>query len=410
MLQLFVVLIAMGLIPVLLKFKLSIGVALFILGVFTGVAGGLPPADIVRAFTAVFTVKSSLTSVLIIIEIGMLSILMNRYGILKRMEQALLKLVPNDRAIIMLMPAMVGALQAPGGAALSAPFVNTLGQEMGMDPARRSNVNVVCRHILPLLVPYSANVIVALSLAPDIKMAHLILLNLGFVIAMQIAGYIFLVRKSDKKELPGVSGGEWLRALGEFLYTFSPILLAVALNMFFHLNYILTVPAAIVLVFFMCDKKDFGKQLLNSIDRRTAVLITGVYFFQNVVRSLSKLMDFFRALFTGQSLWVFLVLVAVVGVLFGLATGLMYLPLGVLVPIAMSLPYASYNARLVAMFYTFNWCFIGYLFSPIHLCQLLSDQATGATVRERYKNYLPLLATLPFLILGLYFVYSLVLG
>jgi hypothetical protein len=410
MLQLIVVLVAIGLIPVLLRFKLPIGVALFILGVFVGVAGGLSPQTIFVSFTRVFTVKSSLTSVLIVIEIGMLSILMNRYGILKRMEKALLQLVPNDRAIIMFMPAMIGALQAPGGAALSAPFVNDLGSEMGMERAQRSNVNVVCRHILPLLVPYSANVIVALSLAPEIKMVHLLALNLGFVILMQIAGYFFLVRKSEHKTIPKVSGGQWFTALGEFFFTFSPILLAVALNMIFGWDYTITVLFAMGLVFLICDKKDFGRQLIGSFDKKTAILIIGVYFFQNVVRSLADLMGFFQRLFTGQSQWIFLILVAVVSVLFGLATGLMYLPLGVLVPIAMSLPYASYNARLVAMFYTFSWCFIGYLFSPIHLCQLLSDQATGATVKERYTNYAPMLITMPIICIGLYFVYNLILA
>jgi hypothetical protein len=410
MLQLIVVLVAIGLIPVLLRFKLPIGAALFILGIFVGVAGGLSPKIIFMSFSRVFTVRSSLNSVLIIIEIGMLSILMNRYGILKRMENALLQLIPNDRAIIMFMPAMVGALQAPGGAALSAPFVNGLGTEMGMSRAQRSNINVVCRHILPLLVPYSANVIVALSLAPGIKMLHLVALNLGFVILMQIAGYIFLVRKSEHKVIPGVSGAQWIKALGEFFLTFSPILLAVALNAFLGWDYTITVLFAIGLVYLLCDKKDFPRQLLGSFDKRTAILIVGVYFFQNVIRNLSALMSFFQRLFTGQSQWAFLVLVALVAVLFGLATGLMYLPLGVLVPIAMSLPWASYNARLVAMFYTFSWCFVGYLFSPIHLCQLLSDQATGATVKERYTNYLPVLIALPFVIVGLYFVYNLILA
>jgi hypothetical protein len=96
--------------------------------------------------------------------------------------------------------------------------------------------------------------------------------------------------------------------------------------------------------------------------------------------------------------------------LFGIATGLMYLPLGVLVPIAMNLPYASETHRLIALSYTFCWCFIGYFFSPIHLCQLLSDQETGCTVGERYRTYIPFLIILPIIPAALYFVYSLVLA
>jgi len=87
----------------------------------------------------------------------------------------------------------------------------------------------------------------------------------------------------------------------------------------------------------------------------------------------------------------------------------MYLSLGVLVPIAMSLSYGSEAARLIALSYTFCWCFIGYFFSPIHLCQLLTDQEVGCTVGERYKNYIPFMVVLPAIIVLLYFVYTMLL-
>ena len=124
---------------------------------------------------------------------------------------------------------------------------------------------------------------------------------------------------------------------------------------------------------------------------------------------MDDLLALFAALINGQSSLMFLTMVAVVGICFGLATGLMYLPLGVLIPIVVAAPHASEMALLVDLFYAFIWCFIGYLFSPLHLCQLLSDKETGCTVGERYKTYLPLMVVLPILVVALYFLYKLIL-
>lgn len=407
--QLIAVLLAIACIPVLLKRRLPVGPTLLLAGLLAGAVGGISPAAILGAFTRVFTSSASLTSVLIVIEIGMLSYLMNCYGILKRAEEALRKLVPNARAIIMLMPAMVGALQAPGGAALSAPFVNTLGSEMGLSKAQRANVNMIARHVLMLLVPFSANMLIIHDLVPDLSIAYLALLNLGFVILMQAAGFFFLLRGSAPIELPRVAGRERLRALGELLLTLSPIYLVILLNMAFGTPYTAALALSMLAVFLMSDKQDFPRRLGLSFNRNTAMMIVGVYFFQNIVGGMEDMLGLFRAMIGNQTGPAFLALIALVSTVFGVSTGLMYLSLGVLIPITAGLPYAGEAARLIAVSYTFCWSFIGYYFSPIHLCQLLTDQEVGCTVGERYRNYIPFLVTLPAITVLLNFVYSLLL-
>lgn len=405
--QLIAIILAIACIPILLKRKLTLGPTLLILGAGAGLIGGLSPAAVGRAFGDVFLVWSNLSSVLVVVEIGMLSALMTHYGILKRMEQALRKLIPNARAIIILLPAMIGALQAPGGAALSAPFVNQLGAEMGMTRAQRSNTNVVARHFLMLFAPFVTNMVIVQAAVPGVNILKLGLLNLGFALLDQTAGYFFLVRRTKKIEVEPVRGGERLRALGEFLLTFSPILIVILLNTILKLPFPAALIGSFVIVFLLGDKKEFLSRLVKSFNPKQAVMIVGVYFFQNVVGSMEDLLALFGGLIGGDSKLVFLVMVAVVGAMFGLATGMMYLPLGVLLPIAAAIPHVNEMALLVDLFYVFIWCFIGYFFSPIHLCQLLSDQETGATVGERYKTYLPLMITMPILPVALYFLYSL---
>jgi uncharacterized protein len=410
LLQLFAILLAIACIPILLKRRIPVGPTLVILGTVAGVVGKLPLATVLKAFTDVFTVSSTLNSVVVVVEIGMLSVLMSHYGILMRAEEALKKLIPSARAIIMFMPALVGILQVPGGAALSAPFVNTLGKEMGLTSAQRSNLNVICRHVFLLLLPFSLNMVIVHGLVPDVSIFLLGMLNLGFVVLMQLTGYVFLVRKTRRIEMPVVNGAERFKALWEFALCMLPIFLVIALNGAFKIPYAAALPFSMLTVFFLCGKKEFLTQLRRSFSPSLAAMIIGVYFFQNIVSGSEDLIGLFERLISGRSQWVFLVMMAVVATLFGIATGLMYLPLGVLVPIAMNLPYASEAHRLIALSYTFCWCFIGYFFSPIHLCQLLSDQETGCTVGERYRTYIPFLIILPIIPAVLYFVYSLVLA
>lgn len=407
--QLIAVLLAIACIPVLLKRKIAVGPTLLLAGILAGGLAGILPAAILEAFTDVFTSRASLSSVLIVIEIGMLSYLMNCYGILKEAETALRILVPNPRAIIMLMPTMVGALQAPGGAALSAPFVNNLGKEMGLSKAQRANINMIARHVLMLLLPFSTNMLIVHDLMPDLSIPGLAALNLGFVVLMQASGYFFLLRSSQPIDMPKAAPPERLKALGRLLFALAPIYLVIMLKAIFNIPYTAALIFSMLAVFFMSNKEDFRRRLIASFNRNTAMMIVGIYFFQNIVGGMDEMLELFRRLIGGQTGWAFLALVALAGTVFGLATGLMYLSVGILIPIAASLPYASESARLIALSYTFCWSFLGYYFSPIHLCQLLTDQEVGCTVGERYRNYLPFMVVLPAITVMLYFVYHLIL-
>ncbi|MEA4954441.1 MAG: DUF401 family protein [Pseudoflavonifractor sp.] len=409
MIQLFAVVAAILCIPLLTKMKISVGPTLIILGVFAGVLGRLPLSAIGQAFWNVFAVPSTLSSVLAVIEIGMLSTLMDHYGLLKRMELAMRRLLPNPRLIMMLMPALVGALQAPGGAALSASFTNHLGSEIGLTPAQRADVNVICRHVLMLIAPFSVNMVIVKSLAPNVDVIRLGLLNLGTVILMQVATYFVLLRKSHPLETAPQEEGSHGKALVELLLTLSPIFAVILLNTMLNVPFPAALLVSILLVFLIGDRKDFPQWLVRSFNPSLATMIIGVYFFQNIVSSMSELLSLFTNLVSGQSDLVFLAAVAGVGLLFGFATGLMYLPMGILIPIVATAPYASEMEMLIHLSYAFLWCFVGYVFSPLHLCQLLSDKETGATVGERYRTYLPLLPVLPVLTVFFYFFYQLIL-
>jgi len=393
MLQLVAIIVALILIPILIKLKVSSGYALIIAAAAAGFIGGLSLLEIGTAFIRVFTEWSSLSSVLIVIEIAMLGALMTHYGLFKRAEDSLKTFLPWPRLIIMLLPSVIGILQVPGGAALSAPFCNNLGKEMGLTPSQRADTNVICRHVFMLVTPFSTYVILVAGLAPTLNLLPFLLLSTVFAAITVIGSYVFFLRNSTPVELPRVSAGERVKHLGIFLLMLSPIWVVVALNLLLDISLVIAVPVAAIAVFFLSDKKDFLSSVAKTYKWSLTTMIVGVYFFQNISQQMEDLLQLVHQLLTNDSQLIFLIVVALASLLFGFASGLMLTALGVLTPIIVSI-FGGGIPLVINMFYVFCWSYVGYVFSPLHMCQILSNRECGCSFGEAYRTYLPMIVLL----------------
>ena len=123
---------------------------------------------------------------------------------------------------------------------------------------------------------------------------------------------------------------------------------------------------------------------------------------------MAELQQLVYQLLTNGSEVVFMVVIALAAVLFGLASGLMYTSLGILAPIIVSVSGGG-MPLLVNMFYVFCWSYIGYVFSPLHMCQILSDQECGCTIGERYRTYIPMILLLLVDVVAIYGLLTLLL-
>ena len=408
MFQVAAVIFALFLIPILLKCKIQNGWALIIAATVAGLVGRLSPAVVFQSFLQVFTEWSNFSSVLIIIEIATMGALMTRYGLFKRAEEALKTVLPRPRLIIMLLPSVIGMLQVPGGAALSAPFCNNLGRDMGLSRSQRANTNVICRHVFMLCAPFSTSVLIVTGLVPDLNLPLFLMTCLAFTAVMVVGNYVFFLRKSKPISLPQACAKEKAKQFGIFLLVLSPVWIVVGLNVLLGVHYTLAVLVGVLVVYVLSDKKNFMKTLAKSYNFSLTVMIVGIYFFQNIIKNMSALQELVYQLLASGSELVFMLVIALAALLFGLASGLMYTSLGILVPIIASVS-GSGSSLVVNLFYVFCCSYIGYVFSPLHMCQILSDQECGCTIGQRYRTYIPMMILLVAATLILYGVFSLVL-
>ncbi|HPF88867.1 MAG TPA: DUF401 family protein, partial [Candidatus Limiplasma sp.] len=127
MIQAIIVVAAFAMLPLLIgKCKLHISLAILICcGLIQLLA--LHSWEVLwHTVTEVFTL-SNINAVVAIVLIGVLSGLMKHYGLLDDIVQPAKLLVRNRKVLMGLIPAVIGFLSVPGGALLSAPFADELG-------------------------------------------------------------------------------------------------------------------------------------------------------------------------------------------------------------------------------------------------------------------------------------------
>ena len=402
------------LLPVILKVypkvfkgkKAPLGPILILTGLIIALVGGLSFGKIGDSFVRVFTTFSTLQTLIVVVEIGVLGSILKKYGILERIVRALEQLIPSKKALIMILPGIMGMLPVPGGAFLSAPFVDQLGTELKMSGEQKSVVNLYFRHFAMFVLPYNTTILTIGSVMPDLNIYSLIGLNLGFVVLLLAGAWFFYVRTAPdvKAEQSGSKG----KALLDVLMYMSPIYMAMVFNVVFGFDMYLAVFCCILLTFFLIgkDKSEYLKSAAAGFGVDTLLMLVGVYFMQNIVKNLDYVMSSVGTLLVGDSILTFILIVPLVGMAFGLSTGISMVPLGMLPFIAgMDLPGMS---QTVYAFYILVWSFLGYYFSPFHLCQLLTIKAMGCASGDVYKQHLRMMPVLAIGAVLLFFGYNMI--
>jgi len=408
--QFLAILIAFLLMPFWRKKKLGFGPTLLLTGCILSLIAGMEIPRAVGAFTGVFTTPNTVYTIIAVILVGVLGNLLKQYGILDRIVADLKVVVHNKKAIIMLLPAVMGLLSVPGGAHLSAPFVDSVGGEIGLPPQRRAALNLSFRHIAMFILPFTSSMIFITTVIPDINLYHLIALNAGFVVCMQLGAYFFYLRDAKSERTP--AAGDKGKALLDLILYLSPVYMVMVFNAILNRVAPVQVPMCasvflcIILTFFLIgsEKKNFLKHCWGGVSFSTLGMLVGVYFVQNLIKNLDAVISAINLAFSTSSGFTILLIVAVAAILFGLTTGLSLVPMGIILPLVATLP-LSYEMRLLYTFFVFIWSFLGYYYSPLHLCQLLTIQymkVDSLSVYKEHAKMVPYLMVVSFVLFYLY--------
>jgi integral membrane protein (TIGR00529 family) len=297
------------------------------------------------------------------------------------------------------IPAVYGLMPNPGGSLFSAPLVDNEGTKYNLNKDQKNFLNVWFRHIWFPIYPISQAMIIICSINfSNIPMGTLILANFIGFIAFVVIGIFFLRRFIGSRPKTKDKTPKNFQGLIYLLPPIVPLL-------FYPLKYIgltetrcflLGVLVSIFLLYVL-TKKDwitYGGIVKRSLTWKLAFAVFGIIIFQEMFKA-SQVHSLIQEMMSSVA-FPAIVIIIVIPFLLGALTGSDF---GALAPLSYSLvaPFFSFTgiSLLGLTSLIFISSFLGYLISPIHLCNVLSSDYLKTDTTRMYKFFIPaVLATL----------------
>jgi integral membrane protein (TIGR00529 family) len=414
MLNLIGVILAFIVIVILIRKKLNFGLSLFIGSLIVGVFSlqVISPIDIPKAIIEAsiysFEKQQIMTETL---ELALLMTLI--FVLAKSMQEtgAITKLIDSLRTffskggILGVIPAVYGLMPVPGGALFSAPLIDKEGDKYKLQKDQKNFLNIWFRHVWFPIYPISSAMILICSIKfSGVPIQMLILADLPAFIGVLLIGFIYLIRFTKKTPRPAVPTVKDYHGLVYILPPVVPLL-------FYPLKFIglsetrcflIGVSFSLFLLYFLVhiDRSTYVTIIKKSFTWNLALAIFGIMILREMIK-ISQ-MHLLVAEIMHNLAFPALLIVILLPFLLGTLTGY---NLGA---IALSYP-------LVEPFFTFTGIHIigltsiifmcsllGYLISPIHLCNVLSSEYLKTDTTRMYKMFIPAVVTL--LIIQIVFV------
>lgn len=374
-------LVSLALIVVAVMKHVNYGLALLIGTVTLGLFSQLSPQGFADVFTSALMDITTFDLILIVSLIPILAYCMRETGMLDNLIRSV-KGVLSSRAVLMFLPALMGALPMPGGALLSAPLIDDEAKRLKLSGEERSFINVWFRHWIFFIYPLSSSLILAASLT-GVSLYSLILIQVLPVLLYLLLGYFVSIRKiEDERE--GEKHRE-AKALLSIPVNMSPIILVVVLNI---LGVDMAVALAIGVAFTLAMNKVKPRRaallLGRGFDWRLPFAIIGVMCFRYMMEAsgaVSTLLPYIEA--TGLPTTLLLIAIAWI---VGLATAMPTAGIAIIIPIAMVMT-EKLTPILTSLIYL--TMILSYLISPMHLCLILTVEYYKARLHTVYQKLIP---------------------
>ena len=411
MLQLIVFALAFTLILVLVSRRVSLGLALLIASIMVGLSMGRgvvePLLVMLRALIESDTIELAVT----VCFITLLSRQMRDFGLLDRMVRSFSAITRSARVSMVIIPGILGCLAVPGGAIISAPIVDSLGDQIALDSRRKAAVNVIFRHAWFFIFPFNPSMVLCARLT-GVDAFEIIRVLWPLTLAAIIAGLLVTVRPGWRFRRRAAAGGargtpaagaaapDVAAALepqpglallvGRFAVGSAPLALALYLGWGVLLPLSLLLGLLLGFVIAAIERELTLTRALSTlrhgIEPSLVLAMIGIMVFKSVVTKLDAIPALVQALL-GGGLPPLVLLFGLPGVI-GLIGGAQSSAVGVAVPVLLGTA-ASLDQQIVYASVIYSAALLSYFLSPLHLCQTLTAEHFHVRLSSLYRYYVP---------------------
>ncbi|MGD9043787.1 MAG: DUF401 family protein [Desulfobacterales bacterium] len=376
----------------------SLGNAFILGAIFLSALFGLKPLAMLKSMVASILDPKTLSIAGIVALILVLSNSMEMAGQMQRLLGRFRGLVSSPRLNLVILPALIGLLPMPGGAAFSAPMVKELGTQSRLSGAQLSFVNYWFRHIWEHWWPLYPGVLLA-TVITDLSLPFIMLLMFPFTLVAVWLGYWVLKNSELNREvIAGNQPSPWKPFLKELVPIVIAIVPGLAMGFIFstlfpafpiskQLGLILALCLAIGWVWYAngTSRSRIWLTLRNPRLLKMIYMVAAVLIFKGILAS-SHAADA-----VGQELvqmHVPLILIAIaLPFLIGMSSGIVIAFVGSALPILIPLIHSFGESEFLPAYVMLILAggFTGILLSPLHLCFLLSNEHFNVPMGSVYR-------------------------
>ncbi len=331
-----------------------------------------------------------------------LAILMTLIFMLARLMQetfAIKKLIDSLRTFFSkggtlgVIPAIYGLMPVPGGALFSAPMIEDEGNKFKISKDEKNFLNVWFRHIWFAIYPISsAMILICSDKFSNIDIYFLVLINIpAFIVSIAIG--IFYLKKFIRKN-PKITDKPKKDYSG-LVYILPPIIPLVVYGFLQYLNvpqirsFLIGILFSIVLLYFIVKikPKEYLKIIKKSLTWKLALAIFGIMIFREMfeVSGATNIIANIIGSLPFPAILVIITIPIILGILTGYNLGAVALSYPLVEPFFQS---SGINiAGLTSIIFISS--LVGYLVSPIHLCNVVSSEYMKTDTTRMYKMYIP---------------------
>lgn len=410
----------------------SFSQTMFVAALVLALTSPLPPGKIADTAIRALIDRSTLELAGTVFAIGVFAEIMNHLSFLEKMCSSL-QTAFSARTVSAFVPALIGAMPVMGGAQVSAPLVDKTGDELGLDRATKAAANLIFRHGMFFLFPFSPSLIL-LSQMTGIPVWTLISRLWPASVLLWGVGYAVLLRPGRAKTRRSDSsaracavdpdGGNIanltenvrtplplrlkLQAFRTFLFYGSPLILALGVCLALRIPLWASLLAGSALACGLGWWKTRSIPPLQKVLRNSNISQVPAMFwimvFSAFILESPALMTLAGAI--GRAGGRIGLLAIAVPFVFGFVSASQTTSLGVLIPVFMpALGGAPEGIKLSAISVVYISSFLSYLVSPLHLCQILTCRFFGVSEIDVYKRYWPTLLG-PLSLMALYALHA----
>jgi integral membrane protein (TIGR00529 family) len=381
------------LILLLLRIKLNISYVMLIASAVLFLLYWMPFPLILKACKDAALNSATIKLILALSFIRIFEMILREHAILTQMMNAVKAMFRNRKIVAASMPLLIGLLPSIGGAYFSAPMVAESTEDTKMSPEEKAFVNYWLRHPWEYILPLYPGILLA-SVISKVELHKLITVNLPYALVMLITGFLFGMQEA-KGEL---KTGEKLSKNG--IWSFIPIAAVLLLVVIFHmeLHYALIVSVAALFIFYRYGLKKIMSSLKHGFSLDIILLILSVMLLKEAMESSGAVRNVsqFFILEGIPTLPILFILPFITGLLTGITVGFV----GGTFPLIMSVAGTSTSA----ISFAFVSGYLGVLFSPVHICLVLTREYFRADLWKMYKLIIPAGLILLFIAVAKYMI------